>query len=188
MEWLLLPALGITIWLLSRSLQQEQQLDALKRRLQQAEETSVNQAARASGEAERLRSQVLELLRAHSQLQRRISDLQEAFNAEPARPPPEATTAAAPPHLEPDAAPPRTAPEMAPDPESSRNLADAAFAAAEAAGLADPVAHAEPAPQTPNVWTNRRPTSRQPDLSLRWHRSDPGSSLLAAAKPPSGRP
>ncbi|MBL9043466.1 MAG: DUF2339 domain-containing protein [Myxococcales bacterium] len=153
MEWLLLPALGITIWLLSRSLQQEQQLDALKRRLQQAEETSVHQAARASGEAERLRSQVLELLRAHSQLQRRISDLQEAFNAEPARPPPAATEAvppspaAAPP---PVVASPENAPAVAPVPETAHDLANAAFAAATVAGLADPTAHAEPAPWTPN--------------------------------------
>jgi uncharacterized membrane protein YccC len=172
MEWLLLPALGITIWLLSRSLQQEQQLDALKRRLQQAEETSVNQAARASGEAERLRSQVLELLRAHSQLQRRISDLQEAFNAEPARPPPEATTAAAPPHLEPDAAPPRTAPEMAPDPESSRNWPMRRLLRQKPPDWLTRWPTLNQRHRRPNVWTNRRPTSRQPlHLSLRWHRT-----------------
>ncbi len=156
MEWLLLPAIGVIIWLVTRTVQQEQQLEALTRRLKQAEDTGVNQASSASSDAERLRGQVLELVRAHSQLQRRLEDIQEVINAEPVRtvsPSAIAQVAPTPPHALPAYQPSSVETEPTPSPdivpvsslhqepsqsmEANHALADATFAAAEAAGLAE---------------------------------------------------
>mgnify|MGYP000889246047 CR=1 FL=1 len=157
MEWLLLPAIGVIIWLVTRTVQQEQQIDALARRLKQAEDTSISQTARSSSDAERVRNQVLELLRAHSQLQRRLEDVQEAINAEPIHtvsakavdstvPPPVAQSR---PHQSnnpaPEPVPPPSLVPVVPSPintppqtdDDPRALADATFAAATAAGLAE---------------------------------------------------
>ena len=57
MEWLLIPAFGVLIWLLQRSVQQEQALSTLAKRLKSTEELATYQAERAAKEVERLRTQ-----------------------------------------------------------------------------------------------------------------------------------
>lgn len=196
MEWLLVPTIGVLIWLLSRSLQQEQQFDALKRRLKEAEEAQGLQGARANTEAERLRNQALELLRAHSQLQRRINDLQEVVNAEPARPrsPEQAVPAASPEVLSPQAAEPPTmaaAPTEQTEPlpfdaipqpsQSPRALSHAAFVAAEAAGLVEPATSessaTETAPTSASLPSEDHATPRPEPVS-------PPASILPPPAPP----
>lgn len=95
MEWLFVPTIGVLIWLITRSVQQEQELSELSRRLKSGEELNRQLVTQARADAERLRGQVLELLRAHSQLQQRLGMLQEAINAEPS--PPKSIEPAAPP-------------------------------------------------------------------------------------------
>jgi uncharacterized membrane protein len=160
MEWLLIPAFGVLIWLLQRSVQQEQALSTLAKRLKSTEELATYQAERAAKEVERLRTQVLELLKAHGQLQRRLGDIQEVVNAapEPSHAQPIAPAVVVeqspsvqrtPPPLlpsttEPLVVEPPVAASMAPEAvETTRTLADAAFQAAASAGLTDSAASAD---------------------------------------------
>ncbi len=155
MEWLLIPAFGVLVWLIQRTVQQEQALSTLTRRIKAAEDSATYQGERAAKEAERLRTQLLELLKAHSQLQRRLNDVQEAVNAEPVPAPRPAAAIGVPAVAEgvdpstaveaPAEAPrfevgtePTPIQARPPEVESPHALADAAFAAATAAGLTEP--------------------------------------------------
>lgn len=198
MEWLLVPAIGVLIWLITRSVQQEQELSDLQRRFKSSDEINKQLAAQARAESERLRGQVLELLRAHGQLQRRLGDLQEAINAEPSPPRPAASPAVEVAVQTPAGS---TAPSAAPQPEDERThdavlpeaahpavaapaptaLLDAVFTAAQAAGLAEqnpPAQAAESAPITEPATTAR------PDIAPADSVLPQPSAGLASASPP----
>ncbi|MFO0657983.1 MAG: hypothetical protein U0787_23315 [Polyangia bacterium] len=198
MEWLLIPAFGVLIWLLQRSVQQEQALSTLAKRLKSTEELATYQAERAAKEVERLRTQVLELLKAHGQLQRRLGEIQEVVNAapEPSHAQPIAPAAVVeqspsvqrtPPPLlpsttEPLAVEPPVAASMAPEAvETTRTLADAAFQAAASAGLTDSAASAD---TTDPATAPSRPSLAAPAGRSPWKVRGAGLRPLRIPTPP----